>query len=79
MNSPRRHIEPERLVDVAIVVLKACTDYAAAHNGHSIHPTELMGEPGQAREFTQCTRFEIEEATMFLVRLGYLEPARKES
>jgi hypothetical protein len=77
MNSQRQPVDPDRLVEAAIVVLRACTEYAASHDGRSVHPTELADTTPQARALTQFSKFEIEEATQFLVRLGYLEPVKK--
>ncbi|MCE7975287.1 MAG: hypothetical protein DYG92_13335 [Leptolyngbya sp. PLA1] len=73
MNAKNQPLEPQRLVDAAIVVLKVCTAYASAHDGRSVHPTELMGDAAEGRELAVFTRHEVEEATRFLVRLGYLE------
>lgn len=78
MNNVNQPIDPQRLCDAAIIVLKACTDYAAAHGGRSVHPTELGSvSDGASREFAPFSRFEIEEATAFLVRMGYLEPVKR--
>lgn len=74
MNTTRQPLDPLRLVDAAIAVLKACTDYAQSHDGMSVHPTELVASSRDLRTFTA---FEIEEATAFLVRMGYLEPQKK--
>lgn len=73
MNAKNQPVEPQRLVDAAIVVLKVCTAYASSHDGRSVHPTELMGDPAEGRDLAVFTRHEVEEATRFLVRLGYLE------
>lgn len=77
MNAPREQLSPERLVEVAIGVMKACEEYAAEHGGRVIYPTELLGSPDQPRIMTDYTRFEVEEAAAFLVRMGYLERRHK--
>jgi hypothetical protein len=74
MNSPQEHISPERLVEAAVACLKACEEYAAEHNGRTIHPSDLLGSPEQPRELCEFTRFEVEEAAAFLVRMGFIEP-----
>jgi hypothetical protein len=77
MNAPREQLNPDRLVEVAIGVMKACEEYAAEHNGNIMYPTELLGSPEQPRIMMDYTRFEVEEAAAFLVRMGYLEPRHK--
>ncbi|CAG0970592.1 hypothetical protein PHYC_01224 [Phycisphaerales bacterium] len=77
MNTPREQISPERLVEAAVVVLKACEEYAAEHHGRKIYPTDLLGSAEQPREMCEFTRFEVEEAAAFLVRMGYIEPRSK--
>jgi len=77
MKNQNQPVEPERLVEAAIAVLQACTEYAAGHDGRSVHPTELLGSGAEGRLLVPFTRYEVEEATMFLMRLGYLEQVRR--
>lgn len=75
MNTPREEITPERLVEAAIAVLSACEEYEAEFGG-KVYPTDLLGSPQQPRVLCDYTRFEVEEAAAFLVRMGFLEPRR---
>ncbi|GJQ30722.1 MAG: hypothetical protein HBSAPP03_26060 [Phycisphaerae bacterium] len=74
MNTPREQITPERLVEAAVAVLKAVEEYSAEHAGKKIYPTDLLGSPEQPRIMCDFTRFEVEEAASFLVRMGYIDP-----
>lgn len=77
MNAPREQITPERLVEAAIATLKAVEEYAAEHAGRAIYPTDLLGSAEQPRVMCDFTRFEVEEAAAFLVRMGFIEPRPK--
>lgn len=77
MNSPHDEITPERLTDVAVGVMKALEEFGAEHAGRSIYPTDLLGSPEQPRILCEYTRYEVEEAAAFLVRMGFIEPRAK--
>lgn len=77
MNAPREQITPERLVEAAISVLKAVEEYTAEHAGRTVYPTDLLGSTEQPRSMCDFTRFEVEEAAAFLVRMGFIEPRPK--
>ncbi|MDX2131952.1 MAG: hypothetical protein SFY69_07870 [Planctomycetota bacterium] len=71
--NPREEISPERLVEAAVACLRATQEYAAEF-GKTIYPTDLLGSPEQPRDLCEFTRYEVEEAAAFLVRMGYIEP-----
>lgn len=66
-------IDAERLCDAASAVLRACVEFAEQHNGLWPYPPALLGAPNQPRAMCDLTRFEVEEATAFLIRLGVIE------
>ncbi len=73
---PSDQITPDRLIEVASAVYEACNEWSHNHNGKSIYPTELLGSMEQPKSMTEFTRFEVEEAAMFLVRMGFIQPPR---
>lgn len=72
-NRPNEEINADRLCDAATAVLRAMVEYADEHRGEWPYPPDLMGAPDQPRVLCDYTRFEVEEATAFLVRMGVLE------
>lgn len=71
-------IEPLRLCDAAEAVLQAMVEVAEqrARAGKSPewpNPVDLIGKPGTPAVLTEFTRDEVEEATMFLIRMGVIE------
>jgi hypothetical protein len=72
MASPNEQLSPERLCDAAEAAMKAVVE--AATGGVWPYPVDLMGAPNQPECLCQFTRWEIEQASEFLVRLGMIEP-----
>jgi hypothetical protein len=66
-------LDPERLVEAAEAALKAAVENSEQTGGPWPYPVDLMGSPMQPECLTQFTKFEIQEACQFLVRLGILE------
>jgi hypothetical protein len=75
MKKQHEQLTPDRLVDAATAVLAAVAEVRDELGDVAINPTELMGAPNQPRCLCEFTRFEVDEATAFLLRLGYLERA----
>lgn len=69
-------ITPDRLVEVSMAVYDACLEWSHNHGGRSIYPTDLLGSTEQPKSMTEFTRFEVEEAAMFLMRMGFIQPPR---
>jgi hypothetical protein len=67
------NIDPQRLVDAAVAVETGLADLEAA-GGRTAFPTDLLGTARQPRSFSRFTRTEIEQASVFLVRLGLIDP-----
>jgi hypothetical protein len=74
MARPRGHIEPDRLLQAAEAALMAAEDVADHTGGPRPYPLDLMGAPLQPDCLSEFTRYEIQQACEFLVRLGELEP-----
>jgi hypothetical protein len=70
--SIREELSPERLVDAAEAAL-AVVDVAEHTGGQWVYPADLMGSPLQPDSLKEFTRYEIEQASEFLVRLGIIE------
>lgn len=69
----REEIDAERLCNAASAILRGCVEFAEEHNGLWPYPPAILGAPNQPRAMCDLTRFEVEEATAFLIRLGILE------
>lgn len=69
----REEIDAERLCNAASMILRACVEFAEEHNGLWPYPPALLGAPNQPRAMCDLTRFEVDEGTAFLIRLGILE------
>lgn len=67
-------IDPDRLIEVATAVYDACQEWSQMHEGREIAPTKLLGSVDQPKSMTEFTRFEVEEAEMFLIRMGFIQP-----
>ena len=67
-------ITPDRLIEASIVVLRAVAEVGQDAHGKAPYPPDLMGSPDQPDYLCDFTRWEVEEATAFLIRLGYLQP-----
>lgn len=73
-----KSIDPLRLCDAAEAVLHAVIEVAERKGAAGLepewpNPVDLIGAPDQPAVLNDYTRFEIEEATMFLIRLGVIE------
>ena len=77
MKKQTDRITPDRLVDASTAVLEAVAEVREELGEVDIFPPDLMGSPHQPRCLCDFTKFEVEEATAFLTRLGYLEPTRR--
>lgn len=66
-------ISPERLCEAAEAALRAAVEVAEYTGGPWPYPADLMGGPLQPEYLGAFTRYEIEQASEFLVRLGMLE------
>ncbi len=79
MARPEDRIDPQRLCDAAEAVLAALVEVADHFEGAWPWPPDLMGTPMQPACLAEYSREEVDEATMFLVRLGVLErkPTKK--
>jgi len=71
MKKQREQIDPDRLITASIAVLRAVTE-ASGRDGADVYPPDLMGAPDQPRCLCDFTKWEVAEATAFLIRLGYL-------
>ncbi len=78
MAGSHEHITPDRLCEAAEAVIGAAVEVAAETGGPWPYPADLMGGPLQPRCLAEFTRWEVEEACRFLVRMGALDaPGRK--
>ncbi|MCC6285091.1 MAG: hypothetical protein IT439_07280 [Phycisphaerales bacterium] len=71
----REQLSPDRLFEASESVLLAVQQTVEAR-GACPYPPELLGDPDQPDCLKDYTRFEVEEATSFLVRLGVLQAKR---
>ena len=70
-------VTPERLLEAAEAALAAAKDVAEYIKGPIPYPADLMGSELQPDSLSQFTRFEIEQASLFLLRMGMLESEPK--
>ena len=71
-------LSPERLCEAAEAALRAAVEVAEYTGGPWPYPADLMGSPLQPEFLSPFTRWEMEQASEFLVRLGMIEaPKRK--
>jgi hypothetical protein len=73
MSRRNEHLDPDRLVAAAEAALRAAVDVAEYTGGPWPYPADLMGSPLQPEFLSEFTRWEIEQACEFLVRLGAIE------
>jgi hypothetical protein len=67
-------ITPDRLIEASIAVLKAVAEVGAVYGSERVaYPPDLMGSNEQPKCLCDYTRWEVEEATAFLVRMGFLD------
>lgn len=72
MDSESESLSPERLLEAAEAVMLALTEVADESTGRCPYPPDLLGSESQPDCLRGFTRYEVEEATQFLCRLGYL-------
>jgi predicted Zn-dependent protease len=77
MRSSRPQLDPQRLMQAVEAALHAAKDVQEHTGGPLPYPADLMGSPLQPDMLAEFTKFEIEEASEFLVRLGEIAPKRK--
>ena len=77
MGQQNEQLSPERLCDAASAALAAAVEVAEQRGGAWPYPADLMGSPEQPECLCAFTRFEIEQASEFLVRLGMIESPRR--
>jgi hypothetical protein len=70
-------ITPDRLIDASIAVLRAVAEVSEELGGAAFYAPDLMGSPLQPSYLAEFTRYEVEEATAFLERMGMVERTRK--
>ncbi len=70
MKRNKDQLDPERLVEAAEAALAAARDVASYTGGPMPYPLDLMGTALQPDILSNFTRWEIEQACEFLVRLG---------
>ena len=73
MSRREEHLDPARLVAAAEAALRAAVDVAEYTGGPWPYPADLMGSSLQPEFLNEFTRWEIEQASEFLVRLGAIE------
>ena len=76
MSRERQRMNPTRLCDAAEAAMKALAEFGETRGGPWPNPVDLYLSPHRPGCLDPYTRWEIEEATDFLARLGYLEPRR---
>lgn len=81
MNAGNERMNADRLFEASEAVLQAVRETLTAGVGGKKHrapyPPDLMGSERQPPCLSHFTRGEVEEATAFLCRLGFLElPSR---
>ncbi len=79
MSRHEEQIDPDRLVAAAEAALRAAVDVSEYTGGPWPYPADLMGTPLQPEFLAEFTKWEMEQACDFLVRLGALDkpPSRK--
>jgi hypothetical protein len=77
MGASRERMSAERLFEATEAALRAATELAFSNRGFSPYPADLVGMPEQPMSLEGFTKFEIEEACAFLVRLGVLSKPRR--
>jgi hypothetical protein len=69
----RDEIPIDRLLEAAAAALEAAKDVADYTGAPAPYPLDLMGSAMQPACLAPFTRWEIEQACDFLVRMGFLE------
>ena len=78
MASPAESMSAERLCEAAEAALRAAADVAEYTGGPWPYPADLMGSPLQPDFLAPFTKWEMEQASEFLVRMGAIEPRRSD-
>lgn len=65
-------LSPERLIEAAEAAFTAAREMWRSRGGPMPYPATLMGAPDQPHYLSEFTRWEIEQASEFLVRLGMI-------
>ena len=65
-------LDPMRLIDAADAVGEALTEVADAETGRCPYPPALLDRPDRPACLDGFTAEELEEATRFLCRMGFL-------
>ena len=78
-NPSQDHLSPERLFEAVEAALHAAEENAEFTGGPAPYPLDLMGSPVQPECLSPFTRFEIEQACEFLVRMGTIESPRRKA
>ncbi|MCB9844762.1 MAG: hypothetical protein H6811_02080 [Phycisphaeraceae bacterium] len=73
MNEHENSQDHNRFLEAADAVLDAIVELAKAHGGVCPYPSSVMGTDEQPACLARFTPDEIDEATAFLMRAGYLE------
>lgn len=74
----RDQLDPERLHHAAQEAMRAAQEVAEYTGGPLPYPLDLMGTELQPDFLSEFTRWEIEQACDYLVRMGIIEqPQRK--
>ena len=73
MDAKNNQLDPDRLFEATNAVMEALEAWAIEHKGQRLYPPDMMGTPDQPRALCDFSRFEIQEATDFLVRMGIIE------
>jgi hypothetical protein len=73
----REELDPERLCEAAKAAMEAAADVAEYTGKPAPYPLDLMGAELQPACLERFSRWEIEQACDFLVRMGFLEGQKK--
>jgi hypothetical protein len=76
MAAHNENLDPLRLVEAAEASLQAAAECNQS-TGAWPYPADLMGAPEQPECLASFTKWEIQEACAFLVRLGILDRPRR--
>lgn len=72
MNETPRKLSTERLFEAAEAVFRALAEMSKLHDGPLPHLPDLVGTPAAPKSLEGFKKAEVHEATMFLVRLGFI-------
>jgi hypothetical protein len=77
MARPKEQLSSERLCEAAEAALKAAAEIGEERGGDWPYPVDLMGGADQPECLCEFTRWEIQQACEFLVRMGMLSAPRR--